>query len=341
MDKKSVYCEMAFLKPFLDSCPTTKPLPNNQSFKNYQCWTNILSFICRSNVTIDCKESEFLSLASQDETYAYLWQQTGDGYFDLEFNTESFPYLESTPINNFSNKQLTGVFLTGKDLSQKAEDIGVININTANFLLVSHLFKDNGIAIGKDDEYNWSFLRTKARHNCNTLIFVDNYGMKEPDINLYRILDCLLPQKCKSQFQLLLVSLLPDIKGKDYDECVIIQKSKYKRLRQWLHENRPQLCCQVETYISQQGDFHDRFILSNNIWIKCPGGFDLFKKTDDKIISTKSTEIMIVYPYFQSFSEAIKSSYIIALEDLDFFLDEQKTKNKLMLAFKEYVETLK
>lgn len=45
-------------------------------------------------------------------------------------------------------------------------------------------------------------------------------------------------------------------------------------------------------------EFHDRVILTNNLWIECGAGFDLFKKEDYDLIATKITTLHIASPFF-------------------------------------------
>ena len=64
----------------------------------------------------------------------------------------------------------------------------------------------------------------------------------------------------------------------------------------------------VEIYVEQGiGSLHDRTIITNNVKIEVPGGFDLINKSDK---TTKETKVSILHPGVQSCSDPCDGTYL-------------------------------
>jgi hypothetical protein len=77
------------------------------------------------------------------------------------------------------------------------------------------------------------------------------------------------------------------------------------------------ICCQTGTIamtsMTYKSVFHDRCIISNNVWISCGHGFDLFNKKSRGPI--KSTTVNIAFPFFQSSNLWVDGSFLNVLKD--------------------------
>lgn len=332
--RQVVYCETAFLAKFLENYPTDMPFPKKKAFSNYSSWINTYKYLCRSHVTLDCSAADFYDKAKDDEYLAELWKCSSDGEMDLDFEKNNFPVLNNESVSKFTDSILLSVFFTADNKEEIAKSLGIINISLSNYQDLQYLFVDNGKAIAKAEEGNWKFLNNKARHNCNTMIIVDNYILHNKEINLYRILDYLLPIHINTKFELMLITTLF---GLD-DTANTQSKSDIESdIEQWIHEIRPDLEIKLNLIlVDKKTEFHDRFILTNNILICSVGGFDLFfKDKKGKIRSSKSTRVEIIYPYFQEFMQSAVDSYNDSLFDILDYLEDKKIKygNRLLVNY--------
>jgi hypothetical protein len=66
---------------------------------------------------------------------------------------------------------------------------------------------------------------------------------------------------------------------------------------------------------SDKFDFHDRSIATNNVWIDCPHGFDVFKPGEEANLSA-TTKVLIAFPLIQNFSDQVDDSYLAFIKDV-------------------------
>ena len=128
-------------------------------------------------------------------------------------------------------------------------------------------------------------------------------------------MDCLLPKRLKADFDFhLSIFTAAEDDFKDFNK-------RYKQLKSKITELRPNLNVKISLYTSSgKSNFHDRTILTNNNWISCDGGFNLF---NEKGRATKSTKISIIYPHIQAAIEWALPAYNNLLQQT------YKTKQKI------------
>ena len=189
-------------------------------------------------------------------------------------------------------------------LIQKSENLGILLITPSTFERFVCLYKDNGIPIRANETADWSLLRQKAKHNFNAMIISDLYVLKERKLNLYAILDSLLPSTLRTEFHISIFTQETPTFQQDYEE-----------IKEKIRELRPRLNFNLTLHKGTAADFHDRGIVTNYIRMKCGAGFDLLKITrNGERVARITTDVDIDYPYFKE-SEVSEGSYENILQD--------------------------
>ena len=336
---KKIYCEMAFWDGFVKSYPKVMPLPTDEAIKKQSVWIGVYTFLEKSDVSFDCSKEDFINRITltdsstdderlSSECLKLLYKKHASGNKEITFGKESFVQLGITPIARMKDQDFCAVYFT-KDSSHAAKDFGVINITSSNYPEYECLFRDNGEAIAKGEEYNWGFLQSKAKHNCNSMIIVDNYILKKASVkkNLFEIIDSLLPEKLDVPFHFSIVSTENNISW-HWDEAIGTLAGELRRLR-------PNLKIEFESLWVDEKEIHDRTIITNNVWISCGGGFDLFyyERETKRFVAGKSTTINIIFPFIQNFNNWVDDAYLNNLEDVKYAFEgfnEKPSKNRLL-----------
>lgn len=318
--RKNIYCEFAFWESFKERYPTTVPMPFSQEEERYKAWRNVYSMMCRSDLCFDCSKEAFLEASKSDPYLMQFLKRHTDGMCVISFS-DHYISLGVTPKNKYSIRDLCSIFLTSIG-QNAAKDFGVLNITSKNYADMGMLFRDNGIAIAKEEEFSWDFLEDHARHNCNSMIIVDNYILKNHKrlkLNLEKILSVLLPESLDIPFQLSVFAICDEGKSQSWNQSEDI-------IQRWLKKNRPKLPYELRCHPIKKDDFffHDRSIITNNIWISCGAGFDLFYDQNGKRLAGKSTTVNIVYPFVQNINDWTDDAYLNNIEDVNYALDDMQ-----------------
>ena len=301
MERKNVYITMDFWDGFIKSRPDFTPFPEENIICKGKIWYDLYLFIRRSNLFFDCSKTEYQNKADTDEYYKMLWKKSTGGECGLEFNADIKNCLES---GKFNDMLLSAVYLTDTSYDKLAADMGVLNIPLENYADFGELFADNGIAINKKGNWKQVF-RGCIKQTCNALLIIDNYIFRNDSKlqNLIELLDCLIPNKLKTEFHLTIVSSrqrYPFTKAEEDEE-----RAKRNLIKKELNRIRPHIkSVQIEVlFVSDE--FHDRSIVSNYIWIGTGIGFGLFKNGK----SNKPTTFQIIYPYFCDSVKWVEKAY--------------------------------
>ena len=101
-------------------------------------------------------------------------------------------------------------------------------------------------------------------------------------------------------------------------------KQTRELIQQELKKIRPNLLIDLTIYKCYTSDFHDRAIITNNLWIGCEGGFDLLKKDKYgfRTISTKLTKTHLRYPFLHK--DWATKSYEDLLRDAEKICNSQR-----------------
>ena len=287
--RKTVFCEIAFWDKFSECYPVSMPFPDDQSLMFMKAWIELYSFLSRSNIVLDTDEAGFLEKTNKDERLKLLWKKATGGYCKIGFNKDTFHSIKDAPSFHKS------VILTKDNYEREYAQFGVININASNFYNKGLLYIDNGVAIHSGEKWDWIRIKDHiAEMGSNAMVVVDNYvfGSDYAPVqdNIYRLLDSILPESCSSPYHLSIFY----VNGTDNNQTGFI--NEIKRIR-------PNLDLKLEFFRTAASDFHDRAIITNNMWIGSGAGFSICKSrqgVQPEYLSKKSTTVTIAYPFFSS-----------------------------------------
>ncbi|MFC4666646.1 hypothetical protein [Falsiporphyromonas endometrii] len=316
--RRRVYCEYRFLRDFLSSRPDILE-PSDDSISLMDNWVSMYSFICKSDLVIDISTAEFQAEREKSPWLAMLWKKAVGGECGLQFEKEAFPKIEELRVRDTDNEILNAVFLADLQTSEckrLSELFGVIVINVELSKNCFHLFGDNGTAFPSEHAESWDFMTPLLGlfppiNVCNTMMIVDNYILtstrKFPyedkvKYNLRPIMDHLLPQSLTpgEVFQIVIFS-----------ECYNLDE-QYAFIKSTISKIRPKLQFALTIFSNCRRAFHDRSIVTNNLWLSCGHGFDVFKRNGTV---RKSTNVSIVFPFVQSHIAWADNSFLNLLID--------------------------
>lgn len=285
--KKTVLCEMAFWEKFSECYPASMPFPDEKTQQKIKTWIELYRFLSRSEIQLDCSSQSFAIAAQKDPNLAHLWKLSTEGTSKLDF-AGSFDALESLLSDHpFS------VLMTASGKGPTAKKYGIISINGGNCLAKGALFVDNGNAVRIDEKWDWSqFEKLFPDRSSNSMIIVDNYILKNGKRDLPDLLGLLLPESCDITYHLTIFYLAEAGTAVTKDDIV----GMIRQAKPGLVDN-----LQLELIpMAAKTDFHDRAIITNNLWFFSGGGFDLTRwdpSTRSNVVK-RSTTLEIVYPYF-------------------------------------------
>ena len=320
--RKNVYCEMEFLRTFIQNRPEVHG-PRDR--KLAKAWDNLYDFLCKADLVLNITKEDFQKEYDHNEWLQDLWKFSTAGNCGLVFHTNNFVYLNQLNSNSIKEEQLNAVYLSTSEeglCQEKSKEYGVIAMNIETYANCEHLYKDKGTTLPRGEKGDWSFMEHLNKDFpqlkfCNSLILVDKYIFKsnfqgqtykdKVDSNLRPILDYILPSKLADglAFQLIVVT------GERYE----IYKEQYNYLCDVVKDLRPDLACKLTMCNSDKFDFHDRSIATNNVWIDCPHGFDVFKPGEEANLSA-TTKVLIAFPLIQNFSDQVDDSYLAFIKDV-------------------------
>ena len=298
-------------------------------FEKQQCWHNTFSFIAKSQIVLNASKEDVGKVLAANKIVFNLYKRTSEGNNNgahrWKYNSDTaFPNMEMCSASTVTEDMLSSItmFLTTKDkvvCNRVMKKTGILAYNIDTILDSDFLFNDCGTSLpdGKRQLNGWkSILDQKGINVCNSLIIIDNYLLQSNtnqnyasksvnekiDHNLIPILDALLPKKIDVPFQITLFA----IEGHNpFDTLAQSLKDKIKSLRGGEVKINLQICkCTKE--------FHDRVLITNNIWISSGMGFDLFGSKGFHI--NRPTSISILFPYIQTSAPWVEKAYADMLE---------------------------
>ena len=287
--KRQCLIELSFLEGYSKLLPTIT-MPDENIMEAVATWANLNSFISRSSLTLDCTPAQFNAGAQDDPNLKLLWKKNAGGECNIDFHGSKFNNIEDLLKQN-----PLCLLLTEQDKTSICGNYGIININLANFSKKGHYFKDNGAAVKMGDHWDWEEIRWVASEAANSLIIVDNYIFKgDEKSNLYKILDIILPKSLKVDFHLTVFY----IESRPGSEDNL--KNAIKRIRPDLNIVYEFIKTTKDVNNGFKTDFHDRAILTNNLWIDSGAGFNLLRRDRLHFKADKSTTISIAHIFFAS-----------------------------------------
>ncbi len=298
MDKrKTTYCEFGFWREFSSDFPQKMEL-DDEAKKSVECWLHFYDLCSNVNLKFDITYDQLKEDVQKDELLLKLWKRSSNGACGLECEADKFPHIDQLSPDALGKTDMNAVFLTNKDSDtclQKSQEFGVLVLNNQNRENFKYLFSDNSVAIDIRDSniHSWDFLKNYGLNICNSIIVVDNYLLSSAENindNLLPILNILLQKKSKVPIH---ISIFCDLhKSKNMPENQL--KSKVEETYELISKNIGKQTSDFKLTIYYGANhLHDREILTNNAWIGCGAGFDLFKRGQ----STKQTKVQVLFPF--------------------------------------------
>lgn len=285
---KFIYCELDFLREFVRNIPKPDIFEDDEK---YLSWKKLF-LLLRNNIVIFDKllsDEEIVELNKKkdtDDSSKALWTIIKDN-FEI---SNSFQALRGGKYEQLTNHELQSVFLMMLNQRKKqeiAQLTGIIILGKSEIDKFDSLFANRKISISSNqDTYkDWGELDyPELVKISNSLIIVDNYILKDTnkfDKNISTLFNAVLPYHTFFEYH---ISLYVELKGFSERDMQL----RYDKVKKIIGDIRPELHFTLEV-LDAIGRFHDRKLITNNIYIKSGEGFDIFP-------IKKSTDIDISFP---------------------------------------------
>ncbi len=298
---KYVYCEFGFLKEFLTSFPN--PIEN---WEGALSWKRMYNFLYYAYKYIDVPNSQLACEATKNKL---LLQLIRNGNYNYD---KCFPNLQEPSRIIFNKEKKNSIFLTSLNKKRResiSSEYGIIVIGKDDIQKFAKQYGKLHKAIGKNTHAKWSDFIPVYMKTANSLIILDNYILSDTmliDENLICILNSLLPYTCTNEFSF-------PIYIYTYDACED-WKGRYDLINEKIKSIRPDLTFQLSIFKVNKEDFHDRNVITNNLYIECGSGFNLLSNETAK----KTTNLRISYPFmnYEDGCDSEMEAYINTLSDI-------------------------
>ena len=351
--RQTIYCDIEFLKSLL-SKQDAESSSLDFSYNGYnEITANIRNLILSSDVILymnmthedydkilseinkkrlkAAKKGKILELTSFERLMFDIEMRQRNNVSHLHVNSNKVQFDDTLLQGNYLN----AIFFScePKETCEKAmKDYGVLVVCPETIKEFQYLIFDQGAAIRKTEESNWEQCLSckNAPIPCNSLIVIDNYVLNDSEKmeeNLIPLLDAILPKELKKSvtFQLTIFATLKKDNGTEFDI-----NGRYIKIKEILEKIRPGMPFSLSILKRKKDTFHDRSIASNNLFIGCGGGFDLFKYGR----SQKTTTVFAFHPFFYMHSKWSRKAYSDLLNDASDVFKCANTLDNLDMQYK-------
>lgn len=296
---KSLYCDFVFLKRFSSSCPKRDENPLNDD--PVEAWRHVFQFIYNSNFqVIDCISYEDLVQEMRKKSLLWILLKGRKCY-----HSNVHDFIERNIETGF--KQV--IFLTSDSKTERqslSSAFGIIVLGNEDVLTLDKAFRRNLLHLNIEDNKSytsWNDLDLPTSICIsNSMVVVDNYVLKDTkkfEQNLYSLLDKLLPERTEIEYH---ISIFTKVFGSDFE-----MQLRFDKVNNKIKSIRPKLKFALEIRDADE-QFHNRKVVTNNVYISCDKGFDLFPIRKD------GADINIVFPAFSDSGE--EKSYDSLIKEL-------------------------
>ncbi|MBQ9465818.1 MAG: hypothetical protein IJU62_02440 [Muribaculaceae bacterium] len=332
--RQTIYCDIGFLESILSMQGTKMHCTGPLFCTDNEIAANVRQLLISKDVKlylnisqeeyddifrgIENKRKEAIrddrdpEITSFEEQMLDIDRKRQEGLLHLHVNAEKVNLDETLNQDKFLN----AIFFSceSKAVCEKAMDeFGIIVICIENINDFKHLIFDHGIALHRREEADWYQCLSKhgVANPCNSLVIVDNYLLNDSasiEENLSKILDAILPKHLSNAltFQITLFTTLCNDRGIPYDS-----NRRFNQVKDIIERLRPEINFSLCIVKCSRDKFHDRTIATNNIYIGCGGGFDLFKRGK----AQKTTTVCAFHPFFYNHSNWSHKAYSDFLND--------------------------
>lgn len=319
--RRDVFCEIAFLEELRDA--TLVPYSDAEIINR-----NVYLFAQKANLKLDvANKNELATHCKNMDTSDLIFRlakQFTEGVAKLSFSDEhQMPYVENL-VGNVAERVKYTYLLNKKEAVCKSyrENYGVVVLSPdcwkdAQAQQHQYLFGDCGQSLKRWDEVDWPGI-FKAEHNlsqCNAMVIIDNHIFNNVEKglgHLRRIFDVLLPKKLKDEFHVTILTAKNGQNENRNDEE--LQRAIENCIRELREEEH--LKFKIDLYVestTSSNEFHDRYILTNNVRIMSGKGFGIINPPNryGKSKANANTTISILHPGIQSFAPMADDDYLV------------------------------
>jgi hypothetical protein len=296
MERQKVYCEIGFIKRFMELSPNHESYDVSENEKSI-IWKNYLKFIFNSNIFLNISSLELKEhFESGNGIVKQLVKNWSNGNESL-LECKKMNFV----INNDLDKQLENDNVYFNSTLLLDQPISICNSIRNNYGLQvispeeifsnSKIFVEFKKSVKKDEFYlsMWNVLKD-FKYPCNALSIIDNYVLLDDKIikkNLIQILEYLLPKSLKIPFHISIFTL------KEPNSKILNFENKKKFIESEIKFIRPNLKFKLSIFCLQDKTEHDRSLITNYLQIDSGSGFDLHG-TNNK--TTHKTTLNISFP---------------------------------------------
>lgn len=318
--RKKIFCETLFLKELsVNICESS----SNQvsSYQEKKVWWSIFNLLRNTSIELhlDISDEELDMVYAEVEGSMKKNAKKGNANPAYEeiiysaYNDQKRVQLKCDfkPLSRCIEEGIAldtdAIYFTmsSKGLFKEwSEDKGIFIISNDSINSFIPLLNDSGVSILKDDFGTWGTILKKCKKiPCNRITVVDNYILSKCDTykkNLKQILDSLLPEKAEPGFPIAI-----------YTVDFVDSWNSIKEIIENLERPYSISLCVVKCC---EKPFHDRTIYTNNLWIGCGSGFNLFKSNNT---ANHSTVINIVSPFLNDTIQWAFNAYGNLIKDVE------------------------
>lgn len=317
--RKNIYCEWQFIEEYLSRQLSSVVVNSEEKLKSLLAIASVRRIILSPDVVLyvdldeDCfkekikefdkkmlkaaKRGESLVLNESEKILREIsMMQQGKG---LQIRCLGNEFVHLADFDAPDNEHLDSIYFSyaHSDLChQVMENWGILAISPENIESFINYSYDNGVAIQKNEVGGWMQILKDKLPVCNSMVLIDNYVLNDihqMEENLRPMFDAILPEKLHDGFAFHLAILTGLKKDKRMDlPCM----ERLEKIRLMMKSIRPSLDVKFTILKCPTDVFHDRTILTNNVWISSGGGFDLYKNNK----ASKSTIVSVVCPFLNN-----------------------------------------
>ncbi len=291
---RRVYCEYDFLKYFVTKIPKHSDLPQKKD--PYASWRKLFQFLMKSFILIDISKLQLLEECKRNSILQYLFT-SNPNYSCLG---TKYPNIKTLNKHNIdSHNRFFSIFLTNSNKRIREEissNLGIIILGKSDITHFEELFEENTFPIPKNCKFSWNNVPFKdIVRKSNSMIIVDNYILDDTKLlkkNFQDLLEILLPNNSEVEYH---ITVIGKLTGTVKSMTEKDGKLRYDKSHQILTE----VCgkknnLQFNYSIVDSNEFHDRIIITNNVWIDCGAGFNLIGLSGS---TDKRTNVRIAFPF--------------------------------------------
>ena len=310
---RRVYCEYLFLKHFVTDIPKHDNLPQNRD--PYTSWRKMFEFLMRSQIIVDITRQQLLDECLKNDVLFNLYRSNPN----FKCLGSKFPSISKLDKSNIDkHKRFFSVYLTNSNKRIREEissKLGLIILGKSDINKFEEMFEEFTFPIPKGISFSWENIPLNEMiRKSNSMIIVDNYILDDTKLlekNFKSLMEKLLPERSSVEYHITVIAKLKGtLKSKNEEDA----KFRYNKCRQILEDvskkkNNLQLSCSVV----HSNDFHDRIIVTNNVWIDCGAGFEL---VNCKGKTSKRTNLRFSYPFMtEGHQEWVDDAFFFLLSD--------------------------